>query len=76
MEERLGCLEDAGPKVSRSKTEHLPPAGNLQKREMKEYDRDGSTDLPQVATFKYLRTTIDREGGCGTEIAKRRRGID
>ena len=37
---------------------------------MKKYDRDGSTDLPQVTTFKYLGTTIDREGGCGTEIAK------
>ena len=75
MEERLenwrGCLEDAGLKVSRSKTEHLPPAGNLQKIVMKEYDGDGSTDLPQVSTFKYLGTTIDREGGCGTEIAKR-----
>ena len=45
MEERLenwrGCLEDAGLKVSRSKTEHLPPARNLQKIVMKEYDGDG-----------------------------------
>ena len=66
-----GCLEDAGLTVSRSQTEHnMPPAGNLQKIE-NEYGRDGSTDLPQLSTFKYLGTTIDREGGCGIEIAKR-----
>ena len=46
-EERLenwrGCLEDAGLKVSRLKTEHLPLAGNQQKINMKEYDSDGKS---------------------------------
>ena len=46
-EDRLGnwrgCLEDAGLKVSRSKIKHLPPAGNLQKINMKEYGSDGKT---------------------------------
>ena len=43
LENWRGCLEDAGLKVSRSKTEHLPQAGNLQKINMKEYDSDGKT---------------------------------
>ena len=43
LENWRGCLEDAGLQVSMSKTEHLPPAGNLQKINMKEYDSDGKT---------------------------------
>ena len=31
LENWRDCLEDAGLQVSMSKTEHLPPAGNLQK---------------------------------------------
>ena len=74
-EERLenwrGCLEEAGLKVSRAKTEHLPPPGNRQPIRMKEYEGDGLTDLPSVTAFKYLGTTIDQEGGCEKEVAKR-----
>ena len=74
-EERLenwrGCLEEAGLKVSRAKPEHLPPPGIRQPIRMKEYEGDGLTDLPSVTTFKYLGTTIDQEGGCEKEVAKR-----
>ena len=59
MEERLEnwrkCLEDAG-----SKTEHLSPAANLQIIEMKGFDEECSTDLPQVLAFEYLKTTIEK----------------
>jgi len=44
MEERLenwrGCLEDAGLKVSRAKTEHLPPLDSTTKIRMKKYDEE------------------------------------
>jgi len=44
IEERLenwrGCLEDAGLKVSRAKTEHLPPLGSTTKIRMKKYDEE------------------------------------
>ena len=43
LENWRGCSEYAGLKVSRSKTEHPPPARNLQKTNMKEYDSDGKT---------------------------------
>ena len=43
LENWRDCLEDAGLQVSMSKTEHLPPAGNLQKINRKEYDSDGKT---------------------------------
>ena len=38
---------------------------------MKEYDSEGTKDLPQVSKFKYLGTIIDQEGGCEKEVAKR-----
>ena len=74
LENWKGCLEDAGLKVNRSKTEHLPQAGNLQKISMKEYDIV-TAKLPQVSAFKYLGTMIDQEGGCGTEVAKEDREL-
>jgi len=44
MEERLEswrvCLGDAGLKVSRAKTEHLPPLGSAIKIRMKKYDEE------------------------------------
>ena len=64
LENWRGCLEDAGLKASRSKTEHQPSAGNLQKINMKEYDSDGQT------TAGISIQIFDREGGCGTEVAK------
>jgi hypothetical protein len=75
IEERLEnwreCLEDAGLKISRLKTEHLPPVANTEKVLMKEYGGSRQTELPTTCNFKYLGTTIDQEGGCGKEIAKR-----
>jgi hypothetical protein len=75
MEERLEkwreCLEGAGLKISRSKTEHLPPSNNSESIRLKLYDSNDNTGLPKTAAFKYLGTTIDQEGGCGMEIAKR-----
>ena len=75
MEERLenwrGCLEDAGLKVSRAKTEHLPPPGNMERINMEKYGGGDKTELPTTKAFKYLGTTIDQEGGCGMEISKR-----
>ena len=57
MEERLenwrGCLEDAGLKVSRAKTEHLPPLGSTTKIRMKKYEEETRTNLPATSTFKY-----------------------
>lgn len=38
---------------------------------MKEYDNEGTSDLVQVSTFKYLGTRIDQEGRCEKEVAKR-----
>ena len=40
--------------------EHLPPAGNPQKINMKVYDSEGTTDLPHVSSFKYLGTTMEQ----------------
>ena len=58
MEERLekwkSSLEDAGLKVSRSKTEHLPPLTSLEKIRMRQYEGNNHTDLPTTTTFKYL----------------------
>ena len=68
LENWRGCLEDAGLKVSRLKTEHLPLAGNQQKIYMKEYDSDGKTTAG--VSIQIFGTTIDQEGKCGTEVAK------
>ena len=51
-------------------TEHLPPSTSLEKIRMRQYEGNNHTDLPMTA-FKYLETTIDREGGRGKEIAIR-----
>ena len=75
LEERLEDwrrrLEDVGLKVSRSKTEHLPPKGETGNIKLKEYDGNGSANLPQCPAFKYLGTTIHQEGGCKAEVELR-----
>jgi hypothetical protein len=75
LEERLEDwrrrLEEVGLKVSRSKTEHLPPAGNTDNIRMKEYNSSVYADLPKCTSFKYLGTTIHQEGGCHTEVELR-----
>jgi hypothetical protein len=64
-------LEDAGLKVSRSKTEYLPLVNNIERIQMKVYESDDKTELPIATSFKYLGTNKDQEGGCSKEVAKR-----
>ena len=74
MEERLencrGCPEDAGLKVSRAKTGHLPPLDSTIKIRMK-YDEETQTELRTTSAFKYLGKTINQEGRCAKEASKR-----
>jgi len=65
------CLEEGGLKLSRTKTEHLVPAGDTANIKLKEYNKNSFTELPQTTSFKYLGTMIHQEGGCKTEIEKR-----
>ena len=78
VEERLekwrDHLEGAGLKLSRTKTEYLPPAGDQRKIKLKSHSHENLCELPETTTFKYLGTTIDQEGGCGAEV-KRRIGV-
>ena len=66
-------MEGAGRKKSRSQIEHLPPAGNLQEINMKEYDSDGKTTAGiSVQTFgKY-----DRPRGRSGKGGQKRHVID
>ena len=64
-------LEDVGLKVSRSKTEYLPPKDSSDNIRLKEYDGPAHATLPQRTTFKYLGTTIHQEGGCKAEVQVR-----
>ncbi|KAK7168265.1 hypothetical protein R3I94_002347 [Phoxinus phoxinus] len=60
-------LEGAGLKLSRSKTEHLPPTGREESIRLREYDSTAHANLPQHTAFKYLGTTIHQDGGCRKE---------
>lgn len=75
LEERLedwrSRLEDVGLKVSRSKTEYLPPKESRNNIRLMEYDGSAYADLPQCTAFKYLGTTIHQDGGCKTEVQLR-----
>ena len=79
MEARLEAwrkqLEDAGLKLSRTKTEYMPPTGANRKIKLKNYDQHDHSELPETTAFKYLGTMIDQDGGCGAEIT-RRIGVD
>lgn len=65
------CLEDGGLKISRTKTEHLVPAGDPVKICLKEYSTDTHTELPRTSSFRYLGTTIHQDGGCKAEVERR-----
>ena len=75
MEDRLEAwrkhLEDAGLKLSRTKTEYMPPTGATRKIKLKNYNQHDHSELPETTAFKYLGTMIDQDGGCGAEIARR-----
>ena len=67
MELRLeigrGCLQNGGLKLSRTKTEHLIIPGETGNMELKEYNKDTYTELPQTTSFRYLGTTMQQDGG-------------
>ncbi|XP_046863244.1 uncharacterized protein LOC124456989 [Xenia sp. Carnegie-2017] len=71
LEEWRRILEDVGLKVSRAKTEYLPPSGCIGNIKLREYAGPGNTDLPKCETFKYLGTTIHQDGSCKTEVELR-----
>ena len=64
-------LEGVGLKVSRSKTEYLPPTGSCEDIKLREYGSNDYATLPKCSSFKYLGTTIHQEGGCQTEVTLR-----
>ena len=38
---------------------------------VRNYNQDDRTEPPAASQFKHLGTLIDREGGCGAEVAER-----
>ena len=75
LEERLekwrNVMESAGMKLSRSKTEYLPPPGEHGDIRMREYNSENRATLTKCGEFKYLGTTIQQDGGCQKEVALR-----
>jgi len=71
LEEWRKRLEEAGVKVSRAKTEHLPLPGAQGSIRMKQYGLEERTELPKCSSFKYLGTTLQQEGGCSKEVEVR-----
>jgi exonuclease III len=64
-------MESVGLKISRSKTEYLPPEGENGNIRMKKYKSEELEALPRCTQFKYLGTTIHQEGGCRKEVELR-----
>ena len=52
-------LEDAGLKLSRTKTEYMPPMGATRKIKLKNYNQHDNSELPEATAFKYLGMMID-----------------
>ena len=61
------ALERKGMKVSRSKTEYFCVNGRNDNGTVKMED----TKVPRVKEFKYLRSTVQENGGCEREVKKR-----
>ena len=75
LEERLEVwrmkMESVGLKLSRAKTEYLPPEGENGDIKMRKYNSTEMETLPRCTQFKYLGTTIHQEGGCRKEVELR-----
>ena len=54
------AIENKGLRVSRNKTEYLPPSSGHDK------DKLGGEEIKNVTTFKYLGSMFDSEGGTTT----------
>ena len=61
------ALERRGMKVSRSKTKYLCRNGGNDDKTVTMEDKK----VPRVKEFKYLRSTVQKSGGCEREIKKR-----
>ena len=71
LEKWREVMESAGLKLSRLKTEYLPPVGEFGDITMKEYNSSERAKLPKCEQFKYLGTTIQQDGGCQKEVKLR-----
>ena len=71
VERKLECwryaLERRGMKVSRSKTEYLCVNGGNDEKTVKIED----TKVPRVKKFKYLGSTVQKNGSCEREVKRR-----
>jgi len=64
-------MESVGLKISRSKTEYLPPISEDGNIWMKKYDSEKKEPLSRSTQFNYLGTTIHQEGGRCREVELR-----
>ena len=64
-------VEDVDLKLSRKKTENLPPPAEQKNINLKEYNSSKYAELPQCTSFKYLATTLHQDGGCEKEVELR-----
>ena len=65
------CMERIGLKVSRAKTEHLQTTGDTDPDSMTRYMKTEMVNLPTVQSFKYIGSTIDREGEASKDVESR-----
>ena len=68
LEAWRGALEKRGMKVSRSKTEYLCASTRHDGKERVDMKRD---KMIRVEIFKYIESTVQSNGECGTEVKKR-----
>ena len=59
------AIENKGLRVSRSKTEYLPPSSCHDSKV-----KLGEEEIKNVTTFKYLGSIFDAEGGSTTDCKK------
>ena len=64
-------LKVVGLKLSRKKTEHLPPPGEQISIKLKKHNSSKYAKLLQYTSFKYLGTTLHQERGSEKEVELR-----